>query len=122
MGALVLKKSAQHEFRLSRTGFVLSIAFVLLSACFARERGPRVEVVCPSPPIPVTIGKNKVLVYELHLTNFDVVPLTTEAHFNLRRWGKSRSAHYSRRREVIDCDDPHWSANDDVRQFECGQR
>jgi catechol 2,3-dioxygenase-like lactoylglutathione lyase family enzyme len=26
----------------------------------------------------VTIGKNKVLVYELHLTNFDVVPLTVK--------------------------------------------
>ena len=33
-------------------------------------------MVCPSPPIPVTIGQNRVLVYELHLTNFDVVPLT----------------------------------------------
>jgi hypothetical protein len=76
MGAFVLKKSGQHEFRRSRTGFVLFIALALLSAGFARERGPRVEVVCPSPPIPVTIGKNKVLVYELHLTNFDVVPLT----------------------------------------------
>lgn len=63
-------------FRLSQTAFVLSIVLVFLSACFARERGPRVEVVCPSPPIPVTIGKNKILVYELHLTNFDVVPLT----------------------------------------------
>jgi hypothetical protein len=71
-----LKKSAQHEFRLSRTGFVLSVVLVFLSAAFARERGPRVELACPSPPIPVTIGKNKVLVYELHLTNFDVVPLT----------------------------------------------
>lgn len=75
-GVLVLRKSGQHGFRLLRSGFALSIAFVLLSACFARERGPRVEVVCPSPPIPVTIGKNRVLVYELHLTNFDVVPLT----------------------------------------------
>jgi Peptidase family M23 len=75
-GGLVLKKSDQHGFHLSRTGFVLSVVFLLLSACFARERGPRVEVVCPSPPIPVTIGKNKVLVYELHLTNFDVAPLT----------------------------------------------
>jgi murein DD-endopeptidase len=75
-GVLILKKSSRLGFRLSRTGFALSIAFVLSSACFARERGPRVEVVCPSPPIPVTIGKNKVLVYELHLTNFDVVPLT----------------------------------------------
>lgn len=78
MGALVLKKSGQHESRRSRTGFVLSIVFVLLSASFARERGPLVEVVCPSPPIAVTIGKNKVLVYELHLTNFDVVPLTVK--------------------------------------------
>jgi murein DD-endopeptidase len=69
-------KSGRHKLHLWRTGFVLSAAFVFLSACFARERGARVEVVCPSPPIPVTIGKNKVLVYELHLTNFDVVPLT----------------------------------------------
>jgi len=71
-----LKKSGQREFRLSLTGFVLFTVLALLSAGFARERGPRVEVVCPSPPIPVTLGKNKVLVYELHLTNFDVVPLT----------------------------------------------
>jgi murein DD-endopeptidase len=42
---------------------------------FARERGPRVEVVCPSPPQPVRIGKQQVLVYELHITNFDSVPL-----------------------------------------------
>jgi Peptidase family M23 len=78
-----LKTSGRHEFRLLRSGFVPSIALILLSTPFllvspgfARERGPRVEVVCPSPPIPVTIGKNKALVYELHLTNFDVVPLT----------------------------------------------
>jgi hypothetical protein len=76
VGDRALKKSGQFEFRLSRTGFVLFIAFALVSAGFGRERGPRVEVVCPSPPIPVTIGKNKVLAYELHLTNFDVVPLT----------------------------------------------
>ncbi len=42
----------------------------------ARERGPRVEVVCTSPPIPVRMDKQRVLVYELHITNFDVVPLT----------------------------------------------
>ncbi len=70
-----MKKSGQNELRRLRTGFVLSIALVLLSVCFARERGPRVEVACPSPPIAVMIGKNKVFVYELHLTNFDVVPL-----------------------------------------------
>jgi hypothetical protein len=44
---LVLKKSGQHEFRLSRTGFVLSVALVFLSASFARERGLRVELTCP---------------------------------------------------------------------------
>jgi len=71
-----VKKGIQYRFCLSRAAFVLSIAFGLLTASFARERGPRVEVVCPSPPIPVTIGKYKVLVYEVHVTNFDVVPLT----------------------------------------------
>ena len=55
---------------------VFPIVLLLLTPSWARERGPRVEVVCPSPPIPVVIGKNKVLVYELHLTNFDTVPLT----------------------------------------------
>ena len=43
---------------------------------FARERGPRVEVVCPFPPVPVRIDQQQVLVYELHVTNFDTVPLT----------------------------------------------
>ena len=41
-----------------------------------RERGPRVDVTCASPPIPVRMNKEQVLVYELHVTNFDVVPLT----------------------------------------------
>lgn len=31
---------------------------------------------CPSSPIPVAAGQDKVLVYELHVTNFDTVPLT----------------------------------------------
>jgi hypothetical protein len=53
--------------------------FGLVAAAFARERGPRVEVVCPSPPIPVKIDKNDVLVYELHITNFDSVPLTLKS-------------------------------------------
>ncbi|HEX8815582.1 MAG TPA: M23 family metallopeptidase [Terriglobales bacterium] len=47
-----------------------------MNTSFARERGPRVDVLCPSSPIPVTLGKNRVLVYELHITNFDTVPLT----------------------------------------------
>jgi murein DD-endopeptidase len=54
--------------------------FVLLSffslVAFARERGPRVEVVCPAPPVPVRINTQRVFVYELHVTNFDTVPLT----------------------------------------------
>lgn len=54
---------------------VLQVALLLLIPSFARERGPRVEVVCPSPPIAVAINRDKVLVYELHVTNFDTVPL-----------------------------------------------
>jgi hypothetical protein len=71
-----MKESGRYGFCLARATFVLPIVFLFLTPCFARERGPRVEVVCPSPPIPVEIGKNKVLVYELHVTNFDTVPLT----------------------------------------------
>jgi hypothetical protein len=61
---------------LIRVGFIFVLAFGFVAAGFARERGPRVEVVCPSPPIPVRIDKRQVLVYELHVTNFDTVPLT----------------------------------------------
>jgi murein DD-endopeptidase len=56
------------------------IISLVVSGCvavgFARERGPRVEVVCPSSPIPVRIDKRQALVYEIHVTNFDSVPLT----------------------------------------------
>jgi murein DD-endopeptidase len=48
----------------------------LLRVAVPRERGPRVEVVCPRAPEPVRIGGHTVLVYELHLTNFDRVALT----------------------------------------------
>lgn len=57
-------------------GFIFLVVFGFVAAGFARERGPRVEVVCPSPPVPVRINKQQVLVYELHVTNFDTVPLT----------------------------------------------
>jgi hypothetical protein len=36
----------------------------------------RVEVICPSRPVPFPLDKRTGLVYELHVTNFDVVPLT----------------------------------------------
>ena len=74
-GGLALRESGPHRFCLAQAAFVLPIV-LLLTPCFSRERGPRIEVVCPSPPIPVAIGNNKVLVYELHVTNFDTVPLT----------------------------------------------
>jgi murein DD-endopeptidase len=54
----------------------LAVVCMLLPTGFARERGPRVEVVCPSLPVPVRVGEKDVLVYELHVTNFDLVPLT----------------------------------------------
>ena len=40
------------------------------------QKSPRVDVLCPAPPIPVNLGQRRVLVYELHITNFDTVPLT----------------------------------------------
>jgi hypothetical protein len=55
---------------------VLVLTFAMLQAGLARERGPRVEVVCPASPIPVKVEDKQALVYELHVTNFDVVPLT----------------------------------------------
>jgi hypothetical protein len=71
-----VKASCQHAVRLWRPTLFLSIALFFLTMCFGRERGPRVEVMCPSPPIPVTMAKGRVLVYELHVTNFDSVTLT----------------------------------------------
>ncbi len=59
-----------------RAGFIVLLVLGSATAAFARERGPRVEVVCPSPPAPVKIDKRQVLVYELYVTNFDTVPLT----------------------------------------------
>ncbi len=57
-------------------GFIFLVVFGFITAGSARERGPRVEVVCPAPPVPVRIDKHQVLVYELHVTNFDMVPVT----------------------------------------------
>ncbi len=56
----------------------LFVTFGFPSNAFSRERGPRVDVLCPSAPIPVNIGDHWVLSYELHITNFDLVPLTLE--------------------------------------------
>ena len=61
---------------LAGTLVCLLITFAFLPSAFARERGPRVEVTSPAPPIPVRMGQGRILVYELHVTNFDVVPLT----------------------------------------------
>jgi murein DD-endopeptidase MepM/ murein hydrolase activator NlpD len=59
-----------------RSVFTFWIVFGMVQAAVARERGPRVEVVCPSPPIAVKLAGHRVLVYELHITNFDIEPLT----------------------------------------------
>lgn len=60
--------------RFAHAALVLALAGI--APCFARERGPRVDVLCPAPPIPVKLGQQRVLVYELHITNFDTMPLT----------------------------------------------
>src|SRR5580700_134957 len=78
----IQNESKEHE--LMRLSFAIGVRFLytlvvvslMLPAGFARERGPRVEVVCPSPPVPVKLAEKQVLVYELHVTNFEAVPLT----------------------------------------------
>ena len=42
-----------------RLFFTLAMVFGMLQAGTARERGPRVEVVCPSPPIPVKVAERQ---------------------------------------------------------------
>lgn len=59
----------------ARLMFAVQFVLLLSIPCVARERGPRVDIVFPSAPIPLRIDKNRVLVYELHITNFDTVPL-----------------------------------------------
>jgi len=59
-----------------RCFYTLAVILLMLPAGFARERGPRVEVVCPSAPVPVKLAGKQILVYELHVTNFDTVPVT----------------------------------------------
>ena len=72
----------EHKFmRLSsaigeRCFYTLAVILLMLPAGFARERGPRVEVVCPSPPVPAKLAEKQTLVYELHVTNFETVPVT----------------------------------------------
>jgi hypothetical protein len=78
----IQNESKEHE--LMRLSFAIGVRFLhtlvvvslMLPAGFARERGPRVEVVCLSPPVPVKLAEKQVLVYELHVTNFEAVPLT----------------------------------------------
>src|SRR6266851_7674211 len=73
----MLRKKRSYPFASAvRRGFFFLAVLGLGTGGFARERGPRVEVVCPSSPIPVRVDKRQVLVYELHVTNFDTVPLT----------------------------------------------
>jgi hypothetical protein len=64
------------DLRYFRMVYFLIALMGVPHAGFARERGPRVEVVCPLAPNPVRVGDKQVLAYELHVTNFDRVPLT----------------------------------------------
>src|SRR5258708_21790624 len=76
----MLRKERIYQLaNVTRVGLFFVLVFGPVTSAFARERGPRVEVICPSPPIPVRIDKSQVLVYELHITNFDTVPLTLQA-------------------------------------------
>src|SRR6185437_15613181 len=65
-----------HSAAFVRIALGLTLLFACLAPSFAKERGPRVEVFCPSRPIAVKLDQQQILVYELHVTNFDTVPLT----------------------------------------------
>jgi probable HAF family extracellular repeat protein len=65
-----------HSAALVHAALVLTLVLTGLAPGFARERGPRIDVLCPASPIAVKLGQEQVLVYELHITNFDTVPLT----------------------------------------------
>lgn len=72
-----VRRRVCSELRGARSASLAVFALLAVAmAGLARERGPRVEVTCASPPIPVRLDKQQVLVYELHVTNFDVVPVT----------------------------------------------
>jgi len=56
--------------------FLTILGFLVWQFGAARERVARVEVRCPSAPVPVKLGEQQAFVYELHVTNFDSVPPT----------------------------------------------
>src|SRR5216683_991096 len=56
--------------------FLTILGFLVWQFGAGRERGPRAEVRCPSAPVPVKLVEQQAFVYELHVTNFDSVPLT----------------------------------------------
>ena len=56
--------------------FLTTLGFLVWQFGAAQQRGPRVEVRCPSAPVPVKLVEQQTFVYELHVTNFDSVPLT----------------------------------------------
>lgn len=62
----------------TRLFLLLLSGLALTQGSSARPRGPRVEVVCPTAPTTATFAEQRSLAYELHITNFDSVPLTLE--------------------------------------------
>jgi len=72
-------QAARNRFRMLAKPGWLPVLFILLtmaalmpvgSSAETSSRPSPVEVVNPKPPIPVVIDQNRVLVYELHITNF----------------------------------------------------
>jgi hypothetical protein len=52
------------------------MAGCISSSAMSRARGQRAEVFCPSISTAAQITDKTVLVYELHVTNFDLAPPT----------------------------------------------
>jgi hypothetical protein len=80
--------------------FLTILGFLVGQFRVARERSPRLEVRCPSAPVPVKLGEQQAFVYELHVSNFDSVPLTLNhqlAPAKVSRTGAFSNCHFLRR-------------------------
>ena len=82
--------------------YALAVVLIMLQTGFARERRPRIEVVCLEPPVPVVVEDTQVLVYELHITNFAPIAIElTGAEFSLLQLLISRPGSTFSRQELI---------------------
>lgn len=83
------------------------------------NRQTRVEVTTPKPPTPVVVDGHRVLVYELHVTNFDARPLILQSVDVFGEPGLLADLHGSGLREAFE---PIGGAKEDTLRLATGQR